>query len=448
MREAAGMRIALVSEHASPLGALGGVDAGGQNVYVAQLARHLGARGHAVDVLTRRDGPDVDEVVTLAPGVRVIHIPAGPPAFVAKEELLPWMEEFSTRVIDRAARERYDVLHANFWMSGLAAARVRAALGVPYVVTFHALGRVRRLHQGDADCFPDVRFAIEDHVVATATRVLAECPQDADDLVRLYAADRARLRVVPCGVDPAELFPVPRAEARAALGLDPDDAVVLQLGRLVPRKGVDTVIAAMARLVRERGVRARLLVVGGESDTADPVRTPEIARLRAVAEAEGIVSRVLFTGRRGRDRLRTYYSAADVFVTTPWYEPFGLTPLEAMACGTPVVGAAVGGIPFTVVDGETGFLVPPRDPDAVAERLAALLADPGLRAAMGARGRRRVLARFTWGHVATAVERAYREATHGRPAVRVAQPIRLAERRPVARRAAGGAAAVPAEREE
>ncbi|GAA5512853.1 D-inositol-3-phosphate glycosyltransferase [Deinococcus carri] len=403
-------KIALISEHASPLATLGGTDAGGQNVYVAQVARHLANLGHAVDVFTRRDAPHLPEVLEWVPGVRVVHVPAGPAAVIPKEDLLPLMPEFTRYMAAFMAREgRYDLLHANFWMSGLVAADLKRLLGVPFVITFHALGKVRRLHQGEADGFPDDRFAIEERLVREADRIIAECPQDEADLRELYGADPARIVTVPCGFDPAEFSPQGRREARERLGLDPAELTVLQLGRMVPRKGVDDAIRGFARAVRSLGQPARLLVVGGNSPDPDPALTPELGRLRAIAQEEGVEDRVTFTGSRDRSVLRDYYSAADVFISTPWYEPFGITPLEAMACGTPVLGARVGGIQHTVADGETGFLVPPRDPDALGERLADLLADAALRERMGAAALARVRTHFTWEGVARQLAQVYRE---------------------------------------
>ncbi|HEY3317023.1 MAG TPA: glycosyltransferase family 1 protein [Coriobacteriia bacterium] len=409
-------RIALVSEHASPLAALGGVDSGGQNVYVDQVARHLGAAGWMADVLTRRDDPRLPEIVGLGDGARVVHIAAGPQETVRKEKLLPHMPAFTRGVLAFCLREGrpYDLLHANFFMSGLVSAEVKRLLGTPFVVTFHALGRVRRLHQGAADGFPDERFEIEERVAAEADRVIAECPQDEDDLTGLYGTDPGKVRVVPCGFDPAELWPVPRAEARCRLGLPSDERVVLQLGRMVPRKGVEDVVRGFARAVHGLGVPARLLVVGGETSAPDPAATPEIGRLMAVADDEGVAERVTFTGNRGRDALRDYYSAADVFVTCPWYEPFGITPVEAMACGTPVIGSAVGGVKYSVADGETGFLVPPHDPVALAERLARLLADEPLRRRLSRECVKRANGLFTWRRVAAELAAVYAEVLEGR----------------------------------
>jgi D-inositol-3-phosphate glycosyltransferase len=237
---------------------------------------------------------------------------------------------------------------------------------------------------------------------------VAECPQDHEDLVSLYGANPEAIDIVPCGVDTAEMRPAgPGARERLGLGLDPQDFVVLQLGRLVPRKGIDNVIRAIACLRQHYAIRARLLVVGGEADDPDPAKTPEIARLSAIAEALDVRDDVIFTGRRPRHLLREYYSAADVFVTTPWYEPFGITPLEAMACGTPVVGAAVGGIKHTVIDETTGFLVPPHDPAALAARLARLHRNPALARAYGRAGIRHVCASYTWDRVAQDMARAY-----------------------------------------
>ncbi|HSC63975.1 MAG TPA: glycosyltransferase family 1 protein [Caldimonas sp.] len=400
------MRVALISEHASPLARLGSVDAGGQNVYVDKVARMLARRGHRVDVVTRRDDPALPAVVELEPGARVIHIDAGPPRFVAKEALLQHMPEFGAALLRRVDASRpYDLVHANFFMSGLVALQLRASFGIPMVMTFHALGEVRRRHQGAADGFPCERLEIERRIVDTAERVIAECPQDEIDLVRLYGADRERIATVPCGVDLDEFAPADRSAARRALGLDDSQFVVLQLGRMVPRKGVDNVIRGVARL-RDRHA-ARLLVVGGDAAPPGRIRSDEMQRLVDLADACGIADRVTFAGHRQRSELAAYYAACDVFVTTPWYEPFGITPLEAMASARPVIGSDVGGVRYSVVDGVTGFLVPPRDPDALADRLEHLRADPRLARAMGRAGARRVRTHFTWDRVAEELEGVY-----------------------------------------
>ena len=410
-------RIAIISEHASPLATLGGVDNGGQNVYVAQVANQLAARGYRVDVYTRRDEEGLPEVVKFINRVRVIHVTAGPSRFVPKEKLLPYMEDFARNMLSFCRRERlrYDILHANFWTSGIVAMRLKQSLGVPFVITFHALGRVRRIHQGESDHFPEERPLWEERIIAAADGVIAECPQDRDDLMTLYGADSEKIRVIPCGFDSSELWPVDKRLARRELGLPLDQYVVLQLGRLVPRKGVDNVIRAIARLRRDHNVPALLIIVGGESDRPCPLATPEIDRLQAIAAEEGVSDWVRFVGRRGRHVLRYYYSAADVFVTTPWYEPFGITPVEAMACGTPVIGARVGGIKSTVRHGRSGLLVPPNDPPALAESLELLYREPPLAQAFGAAGRARANRHFTWDCVVERIQSLYlRVGTPGR----------------------------------
>jgi D-inositol-3-phosphate glycosyltransferase len=432
-------RIALISEHASPLGSLGGVDGGGQNVYVGQVARQLAAHGWEVDVFTRRDDDSLPAVTHWQPGVRVVHVAAGPPRFVPKEELLPYMDAFTATVLALARERTYELSHANFWMSGLVAADVKRSLGIPFVVTFHALGLVRRQHQGEADRSPPERIDIERRVVAEADAIIAECPADEADLISLYDAAPVKVTIVPCGFDPAEMGPMDRRLARLTLGLPLDEPLVLQLGRMVPRKGVATVIEAFGRLIERYGwTCGRLLIVGGESDTPDPSLTPEIGRLATLARSLGIESRVTFVGRRSRSQLRPYFCAADVFVTTPWYEPFGITPVEAMACGTPVVGANVGGIRFSVLDGETGYLVPPRDPDATADRIARIVADPQLHERLSQQAIARAVRLFTWEKVADGLESVYRAVLRSHQPVHAESADQPAPARPATALVADG----------
>ena len=415
-------KIALISEHASPLARIGGTDSGGQNVYVAQLAKQLPRLGYLVDIFTRRDSPLQEQVKDWLPNVRVIHVPAGPAHFIPKEAMLPYMDQFSRFVMRFARRQKipYKLMHANFFMSGMVALQVKHTLGIPFVITFHALGRVRRQCQKEADGFPDLRFAIEEKLMREADRIIAECPQDRQDMETLYGAPSTSIDIVPCGFNPDEFRPV-TPDARQHLNLPRDDFIVLQLGRIVPRKGIDNVIRAVAILRKQYKVPARLIVVGGNSEQPDPAATPELGRLMALAAELGIAHSVTFTGQRRRAQLRYYYSAANVFVTTPWYEPFGITPVEAMACGTPVVGTAVGGIKTTVVDGETGYLVPPDDPDALAERLAWLQRHPHVAQRMGWAGMRRAYQGYTWRNVADQIANVYESVIE--PAAYAMQPM-------------------------
>jgi glycosyltransferase involved in cell wall biosynthesis len=390
-------RVALVSEHASPLAALGSEDAGGQNVYIDEVGRNLASLGYGVDIFTRRDAADLPEVVEYAPGVRVVHLQAGPAAFLAKDEIWPHMPAFQRSLLRFMLRTgaRYDLLHGNFWMSGWVVARLRQKLNVPAVQIFHATGITKRRHQGDADTSPDERIAVERRIVAGVSRVIAQCPAECVELVDEYNADPGKVTIIPSAVNTQRFVPVDRAEARRAIGLDGDGPVVVYVGRLLPRKDVRNVVRAVAELNHARGLPARLLLVGGD-DAPESAASRELAALRALADEIDITEQVIFAGPQQPCHLKLFYGAGDVAVTTPWYEPFGLTPLEAMACGRPVVGSAVGGLTFSIQDGVTGALVPPRDPSSLAAALERILRDDAGRRVMGLAARARVEREFTW----------------------------------------------------
>ena len=389
----------MVSEHASPLAALGGVDAGGQNVHVGALAAALGRRGVETVVHTRREDAAAPRRVALAPSVVVDHVDAGPAGIVSKEELLPYMSAFARDLRASWKREPPDLVHAHFWMSGLAALGAARPLGIPVVQTFHALGVVKRRHQGPADPSPPGRLEIEDRLVAEADRIVATCTDELFELVRL-GADRRRVSVVPCGVDLERFRPDGPAEPRPQRR-GPTRPRVLAVARLVERKGVGDIVEALAHVPEAE------LVIAGGPHPAELASDAEVRRLRALAERAGVVDRIDFRGRVEREELPALFRSADVAVCVPWYEPFGIVPLEAMACGVPVVASSVGGLIDTVTDGATGLHVPPRDPGRLAVALGALIADPGRARTLGAAGARRARERYGWERIAGATLDAY-----------------------------------------
>ncbi|GHC67818.1 glycosyltransferase [Streptomyces cinnamoneus] len=395
------MRIAMVSEHASPLAALGGPDAGGQNVYVARLAELLAGRGHEVTVHTRRDDAWVPDRVPLPSGAVVEHVRAGPERAVPKDELLGHMPRFAEHLARAWRHERPDVVHAHFWMSGLASLGGARGLGVPVVQTYHALGTVKRRHQGPADTSPPERLGVEREIGAVCARVLATCSDEVRELGRMgIAADRCS--VVPCGVDTAHFA------ARGRIALTPGRRArhrLLTVGRLVPRKGVDLALQALRALPD-----AELVVAGGPP--ADGLAgDAEAVRLLTLARRLRVADRLVLLGCVPHADMPALLRSADVVLCTPVYEPFGIVPLEAMACGVPVVATDVGGHRDTVADGETGVLVPPGLPGPLAEAVRALLDSPGRLESYGRAGRMRVVTHFTWDRVADGVERVYDQVT-------------------------------------
>jgi D-inositol-3-phosphate glycosyltransferase len=391
------MKVALVSEHASPLAALGGEDAGGQNVHVAALAGELAARGIEVTVYTRRDDSDLPARVPISPGAVVEHVAAGPALPISKDQLLPYMDRFAEELFAAWRASSPDVVHSHFWMSGRAALAAAAPLKIPLVHTFHALGVVKKRYQGPRDTSPSQRLLEERAIIAAADRIIATCTDEVFELIRL-GADGSRLNVVPCGVD-TQLF-------RPEGPVEPRRPGVPRLGivtRLVERKGVGDVVAALPALP---GVE---LVVAGGGEARRISQDPEAARLTALAEALGVRDRVKLLGRVAREQVPPLLRSADVVVCAPWYEPFGIVPLEAMACARPVVASAVGGLIDTVVDGITGIHVPPRRPDKLAEALRLLLADEAMRGRLGAAGAERARSRYTWARVADATIDVYLE---------------------------------------
>lgn len=405
------MNIAFISEHASPLAALGGADSGGQNVYVAKLAYQLGEMGHKVDIFTRWDNKALPLSVNLTPNVRVIHVKAGPKTFIPKEELLPHMNSFTQSMLSflKYSQTTYDFVHAHHWMSALVAADIKQELKIPFVVTFHALEKVRLKYQKEVASLQAKRINVEEDVIKKCNYVIAECPQDRDDLITLYNADPRKIVTIPAGFDQKEFYPIDRILACSVLKLDPSIKYVLALSRMVPRKGIETIVRGFARFLKDNQSSMKLLIVGGESDLPDPEYTPEIARLTGIARDENIEESVIFTGRKDRSVLKYFYSVAEVFASTPWYEPFGITPLEAMACGVPVIGTRVGGIKFTVKDNETGYLIEPQKPQQFTKALEALVSNPYKLRIFKENGVKHVNEYFTWEKVARQMQALYQK---------------------------------------
>ncbi|UZX01664.1 glycosyltransferase family 1 protein [Arthrobacter sp. CDRTa11] len=409
------MKISMISEHASPLAALGGVDAGGQNVHVAALSEALAKRGHTVTVYTRRDATELPARVKVGRRLEVVHVDAGPACHIPKDELLPLMGELADGVAKDWGQRRPDVVHGHFWMSGLAALyaarREGAGYQVPVIQTFHALGTVKRRHQGAEDTSPLERRWLEPGVGRSADRIIATCSDEVFEL-KAMGINTSKISIAPCGVD-LDLF-----STEGPADPRPRRHRILSVGRLVPRKGVDLVIRALPLLSEAGFDDVELLIVGGGGDSKVLDADPEVRRLLGLAEELNLSDRVTLQGQVPRAAMPGIFRSADAVVCSPWYEPFGIVPLEAMACGVPVVAAAVGGLRDTVVDHGTGLHVPPRDPEAIASALALLLGDPALAAELGRAGQLRARSRYSWDRVAVETEKAYKlamaEASAGR----------------------------------
>ena len=380
----------MLSVHTCPLATLGGKETGGMNVYVRDLSRELGRRGIAVDCFTRSQNPNIPRVShKLGPNGRVIHVPAGPEAPYDKHRIVDHIPEFVDGVRGFARREglRYDVIHSHYWLSGLAARGLRRAWGAPITQMFHTLGQMKNSVANSPDEWePEVRINGEVEVMTFADNLVAATPLERAQMVWLYGADTTKIDVVPCGVDLDLFRPVPRQEARKVLGLPPSRRIILFVGRIEPLKGIDTLLRAIALVapkVPHWQENLSVVIIGGAQGAGADKVNAELTRLERMRADLGIEELVTFRGAQDQDSLVYHYSAAEMVVMPSHYESFGMVALEAMACGAPVVASKVGGLAFNVQDGQTGFLVPERDAEALAAKIRLLLEDDSLRKKLG-----------------------------------------------------------------
>ena len=403
-------RVAVMSVHTSPMDQPGSGDSGGMNVYIRAVTERLARQGVEVDLFLRCRGGDDHEVREIAPGIRVVSVKAGPCTPVPKDALPRFLSEFLGGVLKIAHEDGngYDIVHSHYWLSGVVGQALKTSLGAPLVASFHTLGKVKNysLARGESP-EPAERLAGEARVIADADRILAPTPLEAGQLVGLYGADPAHIRMVPPGVDHTIFHPGDRAAARERLHLS-GLRLALYVGRLQSHKGPDVAVRTLAEAVARDPEVADNLVLGIVGGPSGADHGAEMSRLLTMAGALGVSDRVIFFPPQPQVRLADFYVAADVVLVPSRSESFGLVALEAQACGTPVVAASVGGLRYVVEDGRTGFLVEGHDPGDHAARMLEILRDARCADRLG-RDAARLALRFTWDATANELLSVYRE---------------------------------------
>lgn len=382
-------RVAIISVHGSPLGAIGGKDTGGMNVYVGELGGELAARGIEVDLFTRWNDPAAKQIVEMAPGFRIVHVKAGEIAPVEKNELPDHLPEFLNTMREFVGRQglEYDVVHSHYWLSAWVAEKAARSWDIPWVAMYHTLGRIKKHHRVGEKESPQ-RIEIERRTLAAADAVVSASDAERGQISRLYGVPLQKIVGIPCGVDLEQFRPLEDGALRKKLKVGPEDPVILFVGRIEPLKGIDTLLQAVAAI--EERDSLQVWIVGGDKRSA-----PQRRRLLDLSQELGIADVVRFLGSVPHAQLPEYYSAADVCVVPSYYESFGMVALESLACGTPVIASRVGGLQTTVRDGENGYLVSWRCPEPFAEKIEVLLGNPGLRRSFSQAARAGV-APFSW----------------------------------------------------
>jgi D-inositol-3-phosphate glycosyltransferase len=396
----------MLSVHTSPLATLGGKETGGMNVYVRELSREWSRQGIYVDVYTRAQEAAGPRVRELAEQSRVFYVKAGPEQPYNKNYLYRHLDEFAAGV--KAYNYRYDFIFSHYWLSGIVADALRRAWDVPFAQMFHTLAALKNQVAHSSEREPRRRINCEGEVMRMADRIIAATPDDREQMVALYSAPREKVRVVPPGVDLNRFRPLGRVQAKRQVGVLPHREMILFVGRIQPLKGIDTLIRALALVHQQEPTLAENLcvaIIGGHSHQDGA----ELERLKALGSDLGLKGLVTFLGATDQDWLASYYSAATMVVMPSHYESFGMVAIEAMACGTPVIASDVGGLSFIVADGHNGYLVPGRDPQALAAKIILLLKYPALRDQLG-RQAQAWAERYSWSSIAGKLLEVFAEA--------------------------------------
>ncbi len=399
-------RIALISVSGDPAMEIGKEEAGGQNVYVREVGFALARLGWQVDMFTRHISLDDPAIVQHSPNCRTIRLTAGPPKFIHRDEVFVYLPEFVQQFLAFQQREgfKYAVVHTNYWLSSWVGMELRKHQSLIQLHTYHSLGAVKYRTTNNLPAIASMRLATEKACLETADRIVATSPQEAEDMRRLVSKKGA-IEVIPCGTDIERFGGIERSEARQQLGIAPDAKVVFYVGRFDPRKGIETLVRAVAKSSLRGQANLQLIIGGGSRPgQSDGI---ERDRIEGIVNQLGLSEITTFPGQLGNTNLHLYYAAADVCVIPSHYEPFGLVTLEAMASEIPVVASKVGGLQFTVVPEVTGLLVPPKDEEAFAHAIDRILANPDWANQLGEAGRQRVEIAFSWDSVASTLSSLY-----------------------------------------
>lgn len=378
-------RVAVLSIHSCPLAALGGKETGGMNVYVRELSREMGRKGWQVDVFTRSQNPHISRVVSLGRNARVIHLPAGPEAPLPKIEILKFLPEFIKNLEEFTFQNKisYKLIHSHYWLSGWVGERLKEKWSLPLLHMFHTLGFLKNSTKGNRkEKESKKRLKIEKEIMAKADYLIASTPWEKKKIVSFNNINPAKIKVIPCGVDLKLFKPIPMSEAKRFLGLSAEKDFILFVGRIDAIKGIDVLIKAFDYLMgknlkwrKELG----LIIVGGEIDINNREANQEWQRLKNLVIHLGLQEQIAFWGPQRQDLLPYFYSAAQALILPSRYESFGMVALEAMACGTTVIASDVGGLPFTIKDGENGFLIPEGDWVCLGEKIWEILENQDLK---------------------------------------------------------------------
>ncbi|KAI9132266.1 glycosyltransferase [Acaryochloris sp. CCMEE 5410] len=403
--------VALISVHGDPAVSIGCEEAGGQNVYVRQMGEALAERGWTVDMFTRKSHPDQLNVVKHQPGCRTIRLEAGPQTFVSRDRLFEYLPKFLSafQTFQHQNGTIYPLIHTNYWLSAWVGLELKQSQAIRLLHNNHSLGAVKYRTVTTVPMIAKTRLQIEKQCLEQADCVIATSPQERDYL-RSHVSTKGNIEVIPCGTDTQRFQHQNSTALRQKLGIRDETKLILYVGRFDPRKGIETLVRAVGNPEVQHHQNVKLIIVGGSRSGEKD--SQEQNRIRAIVNELGLQDQVIFAGRIDHEHLSAYYTAADLCVVPSLYEPFGLVPIEAMACGTPVIASAVGGLKFTVVHGQTGLLVPPKAVDELAHAIDYLFSHPRELHIMGEAGRHRVTTQFSWPGVADQMDQLYLTQLH------------------------------------
>lgn len=394
-------RVAVLSVHSCPLAALGGKETGGMNVYVRELSREMGRKGWQVDVFTRSQNPHISRIVSLGRNARVIHLPAGPETPVPKTEILRFLPDFIKSLEEFTLQDKisYNLIHSHYWLSGWVGERLKEKWSLPLLHMFHTLGFLKEATKKNRkEKESEERLSIEKEIMKKADCLITSTPWEKEQIISLNNIDPCKIKVIPCGVDLRLFKPIPMRKAKRFLGLSAEKEFILFVGRIDAIKGIDVLIKAFDYIMKRHLRRTKnlgLIIIGGEVDVAIREENQEWQRLKKLVENLGLQERIAFWGPQRQDLLPYFYSAAQALILPSHYESFGMVALEAMACGTTVIASDVGGLPFTIKDGENGFLIPEGNYMVLAEKILEVVENQDLRKKIKQKALRKVK-KFAW----------------------------------------------------